>query len=294
MKRTSIESLVTTTLAIAAAAALVVAVGCGETETNTQQMTGQLSTEADEDAEEETDGTVSADADVVAVDDVGNAYLFETDDEGNFVLELPVGHTYELYVSEEGVQGLEEANKMTFPRLDGEIDPQVAVQGEMAPFDLGEVGTAESEEEADYYLMRAEEGENAEDNAQADAQDDAGDTETDEDGDDQAQECDEGAPGLYCIHDGKHPACEGLETAAENRADAPAGGADNAPGGGPPEGIDVAEQARDAAERDIEEADEAPEIPEAEAGDESGDADVEGPVALPEFNPPAVFPGCDI
>lgn len=288
MKRTSITTLVSTALAMAAAATLIAAVGCGETATETQQMTGQLSAESDEDSDEESDSTADTDGDVVAVDDTGTPYLFETDADGNFQLELPAGHTYELYVTEEGLQGLEEANKMAFPRIEGGVDQQVAVDGEMAPFDLGEVGTADSMEEAEYHLMQAEEADDAADNGQPEDGDETG--ETDDDG--QAQECDEGAPGLFCIHDGQHPACQGLETAAEQRAEAPAG-ADEDPGG-PPEGIDVAEEARDAAEGEIEEADEVPEIPEVEVDDESGDADTEGLVALPEFNPPALFPGCDI
>lgn len=246
-------SLSNSPLMILAAAGAVALFGCVEpddsTDTQTQQITGELSSDSD------------SDADLVAVDDSGTLYLFETEPDGSFHLELPAGHTYELYASEDGVRGLDQAHKLVFPRVDGDVDQQIDIAGQMEPFELGDVGSADSLESAEFQVQQAE------DSGQPD--------------DSESMECDEGAAGLFCIHDGLHPGCEGLSVAADRAA----GAQDQAT-----EGFQLAEQARQAADQAIEaDGDSAPDIPEF---DDSASVDPDQPIALSQYNPPAQFPGC--
>ena len=236
---------------------------CGGEEaigTSTQQLTGENSSDS------------SSETDIIAVDDEGTHYLFETASDGRFNIALPTGHTYELYISENGTSGLEQASKMVFPRADGSIDHKVRVNGAMDPFDLGEVSLADTLDAASYQVeLVSEESQGEEDNIE---------------GSDEAMECDEGPAGLFCVHDGLHPGCTGLSIAAEARNNGSHAGQ---PAGD--DGVQIAREARQAAEHDAEQAEAADEyIPE---GDGQGSIDDERPIALPQINPPFEFPGCD-
>ncbi|MFW6057436.1 MAG: hypothetical protein ACOC9W_01130, partial [Persicimonas sp.] len=97
-------------LALIATAGMLTLVGCGEAstddayDTSTQALTGSIPADSDLDR-----------PDIVAVDERGTEYLFDTDEDGGFHLALPAGHTYELYVSEQGTRGLEQASRLVFP-----------------------------------------------------------------------------------------------------------------------------------------------------------------------------------
>lgn len=223
---------------------MLVAFGCGDAERDdsAQQLTGSLSMDSDGDA-----------AELIAVDEEGTAYLFETDDDGNFRLALPAGQAYELYVREEASQGLDVASQIVFPRADGGVDHQVSIEGTMAPFEVGELRPEESLDAASYEVVSSES---------------------------QTSGCEEGPEGLYCVHDGVHPGCQGLETASEARKNAE-------------RGLQIADEARQAAEADVELVEQA--VSEAEDGADNGDdVDSDRPVALPQINPPFEFPGCDL
>ncbi len=317
-------------LALIATAGMLTLVGCGEAstddayDTSTQELTGSIPADSAPDR-----------PDIVAVDERGTEYLFDTDEAGGFHLALPAGHTYELYVSEQGTRGLEQASQLVFPRADGDVDDSVTIGGAMAPFDLGEVRPAGTMETANYQLENAsaedrrqdgdaedrgdqatgdeQSGEQAtgDDAAGDDATGDEAETDDEESGDQaadddaEAMDCAEGAPGLFCIHDGLHPACEGLAIAAANRGEA-RGNADRARQNAD-QGRQMAEQARLDAEQDArqtgaEQADaeqageHMPDALEEHAGPESeeerGPIDNDRPIALPQFNPPFEFLGC--
>lgn len=256
MNRTlSFHTLLTTSAVVA----LMALLGCVDDEvaTSTQQLTGTVS--ADSDAER---------PDIVAVDEMGTPYLFETGANGAFRIALPVGHTYELFVNEHGTQGLEQANKVVFPRTNGDFDHRVHVSGAMDPFDMGEVRAAGTPDTAHFQVEQAL---------------------SEEQDDPEATECADGPPGLFCVHDGVHPGCEGLTIAATNRAQA-GNQASNAPPQSD-EGSQIAEEARQAAERNAEQADAGAEYIPDDSDQES--LDDNQPIALPQIPPPFEFPGCD-
>lgn len=225
---------------VAALAALFFLAACGETGDEsiaslTQQLSGSISPDAE-----------IPDAGIVAVDEAGGLYLFEVDAGGQFQVELPAGQSYELYISAQGEAGLQLVSQLVFPRRDGEVDSSVRVDAGMAPFDLGELRPAGALEEAEYEVVES---------AAA------------------AAECEEGPAGLFCIHDGLHPGCEGLQIAAEARQRVA-------------EGRQIADQARQAAER-------AGEHLPAEVEDHRP-LRPESSVAVPERNAPLAFPGCEV
>ena len=316
------------------ATVLIAAIGmfilgaCGEAgtddsvETSTQQLTGSLPDQSGAEL-----------PDVVAVDQRGIQYLFETDENGDFRLALPTGHTYELYINENGTRGLEQASQLVFPRADDQVDTTVTIGGAMAPFDLGEVRPAGTLETAQYHITQASGEENGDvdqrpdsagqpddlptegadseeaDSEEADSEEaDSEEADSEEADAEDAMDCPEGPPGLYCVHDGAHPACQGLAIAAANRA-AARGNASEAQQTGE-EGRRIAEEARQRAEQDAEEADADDEEAEADSEEEEADAEDDEdqasaesdgdngpgpndrPIALPQFNPPFEFPGC--
>jgi hypothetical protein len=311
MDRTRTSNAIVALIAIAGMLGLA---SCGEAAseefgTSTQQLIGTIP-----------DDTGAELPDVVAVDESGTSYLFETEEDGTFRLALPSGHTYELFLSEQGTRGLEQASQIVFPRADGDVDRSVSVGGEMAPFDLGEVRPAGTLETANYQVEDASSEDRRQDNQEhAEGADQNGAT-PDEDGDEAGQDgdeaeadeadamdCADGPAGLFCVHDGIHPGCEGLAIAADMRAQ----GRANAD-----QGRDEADQRRDEvddgrqiaeqARRDVHSADAGAEqaddylsedLPQQAGGqlqEDQGADDLDRPIALPQFNPPVEFPGCGV
>lgn len=231
------------------------------TRTSTQELTGHVPDEAD-----------LEDAEIVTVDEEQNRRVFATDENGDFRLELPSGHTYEVYVAEEGERGLDEADQLVFPRSDGWVDRTITVSGEMAPFDLGEVRPAGTLETAEYHVAEAaERDEERPDAPERDSLDEA----------DERVECEEGPAGLFCVHDGIHPGCEGLSIAAEKRA----AGMAHADRTGSDQDAELPEIATDHIPED-------PESSSSESEERPEPIDLSQPVALAQFNPPFEFPGC--
>lgn len=222
---------------MAVAGGMLVAFGCGDAERDdsTQQLTGSLSTNIDGD-----------DADLVAVDEEGTAYLFELDDGGTFRIALPAGQSYELYLREEASQSLAAASQLVFPRADGSVDHGVYVEGEMAPFEIGELRPTASLHTASYEVVPSES---------------------------EVSECEDGPEGLYCVHDGVHPGCQGLDVASEARQNAE-------------RGHQIADEARQAADAHLDP------VEDAASEAEDGAVDSDRPIALPEINPPFEFSGC--